>query len=118
MGSSTPMAAKVVSKPRHEKPLLFPFYTLIGKLLYCSNCTRPDIIALVNHLNMYMSNCTVHQWDQAKRVLLRHLNGTRAFCFTFNGNISLEAIMWQALSYGDEENMRSRTESLGMMCGG
>ena len=53
MGSTTyvgsTMAAKVVSKPGHENLLntkLFSFPTLIGKLLYCSNCTRPDIIAV------------------------------------------------------------------------
>jgi hypothetical protein len=94
MGSSTlvgtPMAAKTVSKLEYDKRMdtkFFPFATLIEKLLYCSNCTRPDITANVNNLSRYMSMCTMQQWDQAKRVL-RYLNGTRIFCLTFNGNIS------------------------------
>jgi hypothetical protein len=91
------MAVKVVSKHGHEKPLntkSFPFPTLIGKFLYCSNCTRLDITTVFNYLSMYMANFKVHHWDQAKRVL-RYLNGTRALCFTLNGNISTEEIMWQ-----------------------
>ena len=58
----TPMASNAVSKPRHDEPLdtkLFPFPTLIGKLLYLSNCTRLDIADTVNHLSRYMSKYTV-----------------------------------------------------------
>jgi hypothetical protein len=116
----TPMVAKVVSKPRHDEPLdtkMFPFPTLVGKLVYNLNCTRPDITVAVNHLSRYMSKCTLHHWDQAKRIL-RYLNGTRTFCLTFNVNISSEAIMWHDSSFGDGENMRSRTGFLAMVCGG
>jgi hypothetical protein len=58
----TPMAAKIVTDARSNEPLdkkKFPFPNLIGKLLYCSNCTRPDITVDVNHLSRYMSKPTV-----------------------------------------------------------
>ncbi len=60
----TKMAAKGVSKPGQDEPLdtkLFPFPTLIGKLFYLSNCTRPDITAAVNPLSRYMSKCKNHR---------------------------------------------------------
>ena len=115
----TPMASKMSLEANSDQPLdthSFPFPTLIGKLLYCSNCTRPDITTAVNHLSRYMGTPTVHHWAQAKRVL-RYLNGTRSFCLTFNGNISLDPIMWQDSSFGDGDNRRSRTGFIAMMCG-
>ena len=83
MSSSLPIGTPMASKPSLEvnsdQPLdkqSFPFPTLIGKLLYCSNCTRPDITIVVNHLSRYMAIPTVNHWAQAKRVL-RYLNGAR-----------------------------------------
>ena len=64
----------------------FPFPHLIAKLLYCSNCTRPDITVAVNHLARYMSTPTVGHWEQAKKIL-RYLKGTPNFCITYNGKI-------------------------------
>jgi hypothetical protein len=113
------MAAKPSIVPNSDQPLdkqVFPFPTLIGKLLNCSNCTRPDITTAVNHLSRYMGNPTVNHWAQAKRVL-RYISGTRSFCLTFNGNISLDPIMWQDSSFGDGDNNRSRTGFIAMMCG-
>jgi hypothetical protein len=54
----TPMAAKSQKDAKTEIILdkkRFPFPQLIGKLLYCSNYTRPDITVAVNHLARYMS---------------------------------------------------------------
>jgi hypothetical protein len=56
------MSTKVVTDARSNKPLdktKFPFSNLIVKLLCCSNCTRLDIIVVVNHLSKYMSKPTV-----------------------------------------------------------
>ncbi len=115
----TPMAAKPSIEVNYDQPLdtqLFPFPPLIGKLMYCSNCTRLDITTVVNHLNKYMGTPTLNHWAQAKRVL-RYLNGNKSFCLTFNGNISLDPIMWRDSSFGDGDNMRSRTGFIAMMCG-
>jgi len=94
--AGTPMAAKPSIEVNSDQPLdtqLFPFLALIGKLLYCSKCTRPDITTVVNHLSKYMGTPTLNHWAQAKRVL-RYLNSTGPFCLTSNGNISLDPIMW------------------------
>jgi hypothetical protein len=116
----TPMVAKLAVDANSDQPLdtqAFPFPSLIGKLLYCSNCTRPGITTVVNHLSKHMSLPTVSHWAHAKR-LLKYLNGTRSFCLTFNGSISLDPIMWQDSSFGDGDSRRSRTCFIAMMCGG
>ena len=109
----TPMAAKHALDVNSNQLLdqqTFPFLSLVGKLMYCSNRTRPDIMTVVNHLNRYMSSPTVSHWAQAKRIL-RYLNGTRSFCVTFNGIISLDPIVWQDSSFGDGDIRRSKTGS-------
>ncbi len=114
MSSSAPVDAKgdeLLGKK------LFPSPSLIGKLLYCSNCTRPDITAAVNHLSRFMSAPKVQHLQQVKR-LLRYLNGTSTFCLTFIGHVSRDVMMWQDSSYGDGENIRSRTGFVKMICGG
>jgi hypothetical protein len=57
----TPMVGTTSSSPNSSDPLntkLFPFPQMIGNLLYCSNCTRPDITVAVNHLSRPMSHPT------------------------------------------------------------
>jgi len=115
----TPMASKPSLEVNSDQPLdkqSFMFPTLIGKLMYCSNCIRPDITNIVNHLSRYRGTPTINHWAQAKSVLI-YLNGTRSSCLTFNRNISLDPIMWQGSLFGDGDNMRSRMEFIAMMCG-
>jgi hypothetical protein len=64
----------------------YAFAKLIGKLLYCSICTRPDITMAVNHTSRYMTSATVRHWEQAKRVL-RYLSGTLQHSLVFNGKL-------------------------------
>ena len=93
----TPMAARLSLEADSDQPFdtqAYMFPSLIGKLLYCSNCTCPDIITIVNHLSIYMATPTISHWAQAKRIL-RYLNGTKSLCLAFNGSISLYPIMWQ-----------------------
>ena len=63
-----------------------------------------------------MGTPTLNHWARAKRVL-RYLNGIKSFSLTFNGNISLDPIMWQDSSFGNGDRRRSRTGFIAMMCG-
>jgi len=117
--AGTPMAAKQSTNPSTNDLLdkkLFPFAKLIGKLLYCSNCTRTAIAMAVNHLSLYMTSATVRHWEQATRVL-RYLSGTRQLSLTFNGILPLRLLMWQDSSFGDGAARKSKTGYVAMMCG-
>jgi len=115
----TPMAAKQsmdVSANNLLDKKLFPFAKLIGKLLYCSNYTRPDITMAVNHLIRHMTSATTRHWEQAKRAM-RYLSGTKKLAITFNRRLPIKLLMWQDSSFGDGENRKSRTGYVAMMCG-
>ena len=117
--ASTPIAAKPSKDSSTNAPLdmkLFPFAKLIGKLLCCSNCTRPDITMAVNHLSRHMTSTTVCHWEQAKRVL-RYLSGTLNLGITCNGKLPSKIMMWQDASFADGDARRSRTGFVAMMCG-
>ena len=116
--AGTPMATKQSMEPSTDfiDKKLFPFAKFIGKLMYCSNCTRPDITMAVNHLSRYMTSATVRHWEQAKRVL-RYLSGTKQLSLTFNGSLPLQLLMWQDYSFGDSDARRSRTGYVAMMRG-
>jgi hypothetical protein len=117
--ASTSMAAKP-SKDSSTHVLLdkkiFPFAKPIGKLLYCSNCTRPDSTMAVNHLSRYMTSATVRHLEQAKRVL-RYLSGTLNHGITYNSKLPSTILMWQDASFADGDARRCRTSFVAMMCG-
>ena len=52
-----------------------PYRALVGKCMYLSTCTRPDISYAVRELARFMSNYGRRHYDAAKH-LLRYLKGT------------------------------------------
>ena len=118
----TPLPAKTLdsddsfgSPALDIKKSVYP--SLVGKLLYLSNCTRPDITAAVNYLSRFMSNATELHMQQAKR-LLRYIQGTLDYCITYSGSVSPEPLCWQDASFADGPGRRSRTGLVVLMCGG
>lgn len=61
---------------RHTSSQL-PYCAIVGKCMYLSNCTRPDISFAVRELAKFMSNYGAKHFEAAKH-LLRYLQGTRA----------------------------------------
>ena len=59
------------------------YQSAIGKLLYVSNWTRPDITFAVNTLARYCSNPCLNHWLAVKRVL-RYLKGTSDFGLVYS----------------------------------
>jgi hypothetical protein len=54
-----------------------PFCAIVGKCMYLSTCTRPDISFAVRELARFMSNYGSKHYEAAKH-LLRYLQGTRS----------------------------------------
>jgi hypothetical protein len=55
-----------------------PFCAIVGKCMYLSTCTRPDISFAVRDLAKFMSNFGSKHYEAAKH-LLRYLQGTRSW---------------------------------------
>ena len=114
---STPLSAKTFKLPNtHCTANEMPYAKLVGKLLYASNCTRPDITASVNYLSRFMSSPNVEHWLQAKRVL-RYLKGTIDKGLMFNKHIPYTHVAWQDSSFADGPSGKSRTGYADLMCG-
>ena len=116
----TPLSARTSDIVSADSPRLnttrFNYPALVGKLLYLSNCTRPDITAAVNYLSRFMSAPNELHWEQAKRVL-RYVKGTMHYTLTFSGQCSPDPLCFQDASYADGPSRRSRTGYVVLMCG-
>ncbi len=93
-----------------------PYAKLVGKLLYASNCTRPNITASVNCLSRFMSCPHLEHWLQAKLVL-RYLKGTLDKDLVFNKHIAYTPVAWQDSSFADGLGGKSRIGYVVLMCG-
>jgi hypothetical protein len=58
-----------------EEVALLPYRAIVGKCMYLSTCTRPDISFAVRELARFMSNYGRQHYDAAKQ-LLRYIKGT------------------------------------------
>jgi hypothetical protein len=84
---STPMFAKPFKlSDTHFNAKEMPYAKLVGKILYASSCTRPDITTSVNYLSRFISCPHLDPLLQAKRVL-RYLKGTLDKGLVFNKHI-------------------------------
>jgi hypothetical protein len=111
--AGTPMEAKPSTYSSNnellDKKMTFPFAKLIGKLVYHSNCTKPDITMAVNHLSRYMTFATVRLWEQGKRVL-RHLSSTLQHSFIFNGRSRRGTPYGRTNQYGDTTHVQNPSQ--------
>lgn len=60
-----------------QRAAQLPYCAVVGKCMYLSTCTRPDISYAVRELARFMSNYGPRHYDAAKH-LLRYLQGTRS----------------------------------------
>jgi hypothetical protein len=68
-----------------------PYASAIGSLRYAQTCTRPNISFAVGMLGRCQSNPGIDHWKATKKVM-RYLQGTKDFMFTFKRSNSLEVI--------------------------
>jgi hypothetical protein len=77
------MCPATEDKRQEAEPL--PYCAIIGKCMYLSNCTWPDISFAVHKLAKYMSNYGTKHFDATKH-LLRYLQGTRSRGITYGNS--------------------------------
>ena len=86
-----------------------PYLSVIGALMYLTNCTRPDITFAVNLLARHSANPTRRYWMGAK-CILRYLNGTKDLGLFFKKNHDLNMIGYTDAGYlSDPHNEKSQT---------
>jgi hypothetical protein len=119
---STPLSPSVHLVPATEDEILdpteFPYSELVGKLLYLSNCTRPDIAHVVGQLCRYMSQPGVAHWNAALGVV-KYLAATPNVGIVFSPTPSLVTTGFCDSDYaGDLHTRRSTTGYVFLLGGG
>lgn len=91
---------------------------IIGKLLYLSNRTRPDIAAPVSALARYQDNASEEHWKAAKQIM-RYLRGTinLGIHFNYRGDNILHGYA-DADFAGDTDDRKSTSGIIFMLNGG
>ncbi|SCZ98636.1 BZ3500_MvSof-1268-A1-R1_Chr3-1g05516 [Microbotryum saponariae] len=77
----TPLAAPSTLRNRVNSdfdPASIPYRAIVGKLLYLSGTTRPDIAFAVSKAARFCNNFEAEHWEVLKHIL-RYLVGTRNF---------------------------------------
>lgn len=94
-----------------------PYREAVGSLIYLATSTRPDIAFAVSHASRSLSNPTVFNWIQVKRIF-RYLAGTKNHGLSYSRSSSTLAAYADADWGGSEENGKSTTGFLLTLCGG
>ncbi|XP_054830393.1 uncharacterized protein LOC129326256 [Eublepharis macularius] len=85
------------------------YHVAIGKLLYVSTLTRPDISAAMGLLCRKSSAPTFKDWNAVKR-LVRYLKGTAHFKLKLPANSKLKLIVYTDTNKGEALNTRLTSE--------
>lgn len=86
------------------------YHSMVGKLLYVANHTRPDLSVAIGQLASFVSNPTESHWQALKRVV-RYCKGTLDFGIVLGGAFSVPILVGYAdADWGScIETRRSRT---------
>jgi len=101
------------------------YYSLVGGLLYIATSTRPDISNAVRMLSKFVAQPMEKHWKAAKH-LLRYLKGTADRGITFSrppnfsttDSNSLTLSAYTDATFADDEEYKSVSGSVFMLCGG
>jgi hypothetical protein len=102
----------------HEAALLLPFRAIVGKCMYLSTCTRPDISFAVRELARFMSNYGQQHYNATKH-LLRYLQGMRSHGIVYSDTDNMAPI-FQSFSDSDWAMCKTQKSISGFIiqCGG
>ena len=76
-----------------------PYRSVIGRLMWISGATRPDISYITGYLSQFNASPTTNGWNQAMRVVA-YLGRTKAYGLLLGGKGHSEALMgWTDADY-------------------
>lgn len=94
------------------------YQSAVGKLIYLSTRTRPDIAYAVSSVAKFTSKPTSQHWTAVKHIL-RYLAGTSNYGLLFTGSKSNVCTGYSDADWGGDVNDRKSTSGyLFKMCGG
>jgi hypothetical protein len=108
---TTPLSPSIKLSKNEGEPLdkeTFPYGTLVGKLMFLTVATRPDIAYSVGTLARFISNPNLTHWQAAKGVV-RYLAYTKNRGITFRGSDLTLTGFCDADYAGDLDTRKSTT---------
>ena len=94
--------------PPEGEPIDVPYRSVLGKLLYLSLTTRPDISTAVSNCGRFCSNPGIIHWNALLQIV-RYLKGTRNYALTLGGGKPELSAYSDANWIGESTEGRSRT---------
>jgi hypothetical protein len=79
-----PGTRRMIGEDKEETSLNCPYRQAIGKLLYISVCTRPDLAFSIALLSRYLDKPKKIHWNLVKRVIA-YLNHTKSYKLVLGG---------------------------------
>ncbi|SGY96283.1 BQ5605_C036g11556 [Microbotryum silenes-dioicae] len=101
-------------------PALIPYRAIVGKLLYLSGTTRPDIAFAVSKAARFCNDFTAEHWEALKHIL-RYLVGTRNFGIRYQKSFQpMSAILegFVDADHGADPVTRQSVSGYVFMCAG
>ncbi len=93
------------------------YRSAIGKLLYLSTSTRPDIAFAIGNVAKFSNNPTRRHWMEIKRIF-RYLKGTPNLGLLYSRSKSEDLVGYSDSDWGgDVESRRSKSGYLFQFCG-
>ncbi|XP_062103128.1 secreted RxLR effector protein 161-like [Humulus lupulus] len=95
-----------------------PYASVVGSLMYCQVCMRPDIVYIVGLLGSYLSNPGMDHWITAKRVM-RYLQRTKGYMLTYKKSDHLEIVGYSDSDFLElQDSRKSTSDYIYLLAGG
>lgn len=98
-------------------PVLYPYASAVGSIMYAAMCTRPDLAYTVGMLGRYQSNPGYTHWN-AVLWALRYMKSTKSLKLCYQAEV-MDLVGYTDSDYqGCEDTRKSTSGFLFSFCGG
>jgi len=118
-GANTPGPLNLFDQDHCNQPCsAIEYARVLGRLIYISTCTRPDLAFMVSHLSKFCSAPTEGNWINVKRVL-RYLKQTVNYKLTYTRDNNNYPVVYSDADYAnDPTDSRSVSGYVVIFCSG